>query len=747
MEKSRILIVEDEMIISENIRASLHSLGYTVCGTAANGRTAIEKAGTLRPDIILMDIFLEGDLDGIRTVEVIQRDFDIPVIYLTAHSDAVSLERIEKTMPYGYLVKPFNEIELNGAIKTAIYKHRMERRIKEDEERYRIFFESAHDAIFMLRDLVYIDCNPKALELFACEKEAIIGKTPLDYSPPLQPDGRKSTTVLRELDRQLAKTGFLSFEWQHIRSHTGAIDVEVSVSTISRGDETLRVSFVRDITFRKAAESALRQSESLYKNLITSMPDALSVIDLKGNLTFVSARAAELYGCSDEHDMLGKNALEFIAPEYHEQGRLIFQQAQKGKKVRSLECEMVRRDGSRFHGAINIAAIHDHERKITSLIVTTRDDSLQHTAEEALKESQNQLSFIVNNVAEAIALIKVEDTGRYRFVEVNDVLLKWSQIRKSDILGHTIEEVFRPDIAEQRIRLYTDVVRDRRRVLFGSTYAGDTKRLIETTLIPILDTAGSCSHILAINRDITDEKNVQEAERRSQRALRMASLGTLATGIAHEINQPLTALKVKVDSLLYWGEEDEEVIRKNLMKNLQFISSEAEKISQIITHMRSLVRQERTPRKLININETIRNSISFIRQQLASHGITLQLDLSEKVTFVKTGILPLEQALINLLSNSMHALDTLDIEEKWVRIRTRQYKRTCIIEVTDNGPGIPEDILVRLFEPLALPAEQSQGMGLGLSIVKHLLEEIKGTIEAGNIKGGGARFRIRLPLS
>ena len=113
---------------------------------------------------------------------------------------------------------------------------------------------------------------------------------------------------------------------------------------------------------------------------------------------------------------------------------------------------------------------------------------------------------------------------------------------------------------------------------------------------------------------------------------------------------------------------------------------------------------------------------------------------------VMASLIPLERVLVNLLSNSMNALDRMDKEDKWVNISTRTVKDKCVIEVLDNGPGIPDEIIDHIFDPLFIADENSQGMGLGLAIVKHLLEEIGGTIKARTLKTGGALFRIKLPL-
>ncbi|AEH60473.1 response regulator receiver protein [Methanosalsum zhilinae DSM 4017] len=127
MDKTKILIVEDENIIALNIKKKLRNIGYIVPGIASTGKEAIEKAEITFPDLVLMDIRLKGEMDGVEAASQIRDKFDIPVIYLTAYSDEEILERAKKTEPYGYILKPFKESELRTSIEVALHKHKMEK--------------------------------------------------------------------------------------------------------------------------------------------------------------------------------------------------------------------------------------------------------------------------------------------------------------------------------------------------------------------------------------------------------------------------------------------------------------------------------------------------------------------------------------------------------------------------------------------------------------------------------------------
>ncbi|MCO5382421.1 MAG: response regulator [Methanosarcina barkeri] len=127
MTEGRILIVEDEHIVAMGIKKMLKSLGYTVTGVASSGEDAISKAESTFPDVVLMDIMLKGDLDGVEAAREIRERFDVPIVYLTAYSDNNILERAKITEPFGYIIKPFDEKDLYSSIEIALHRQRKEK--------------------------------------------------------------------------------------------------------------------------------------------------------------------------------------------------------------------------------------------------------------------------------------------------------------------------------------------------------------------------------------------------------------------------------------------------------------------------------------------------------------------------------------------------------------------------------------------------------------------------------------------
>jgi len=147
MSKIRILVVEDESLVARDIQNMLQSLGYEVTGVVASGEQAIQKAAASVPDLVLMDIVLKGDIDGIAAAETLWEEYGIPVIYLTAYADDTTFERAKLTKPFGYLLKPFEERELQTTIEMALYKSKMEMRLRDREQWLSTILRSIGDGI------------------------------------------------------------------------------------------------------------------------------------------------------------------------------------------------------------------------------------------------------------------------------------------------------------------------------------------------------------------------------------------------------------------------------------------------------------------------------------------------------------------------------------------------------------------------------------------------------------------------
>ena len=177
MPKAKILIVEDEKAIAKYIQNTLRALGYVVSVIVSSGEEAIKKAEEIKPDLVLMDIVLKGDMDGIEAAEKIRLLFDIPVIYLTAYANEKLFQRAKITDPFGYILKPFEEKELKIAIEIALYKHEITKKLKESEEWFSTTLKSIGDAVITTDVKGYVTfINPVAERIMGWKEEEILGK-------------------------------------------------------------------------------------------------------------------------------------------------------------------------------------------------------------------------------------------------------------------------------------------------------------------------------------------------------------------------------------------------------------------------------------------------------------------------------------------------------------------------------------------------------------------------------------------
>jgi DNA-binding LytR/AlgR family response regulator len=162
MAKTNILVVEDESIVSKDIQHSLKKLGYNVLGAASTGEKAIDLALELKPDLVLMDIMLKGKLTGIDAAEKIKETLNIPVIFLTAYADEGTLAKAKVTEPYGYIIKPFKEIDIHTSIEMAVYKHQKENELRHERDLlYSLVENKEKDA----DDFIFVKSNSRLVRL------------------------------------------------------------------------------------------------------------------------------------------------------------------------------------------------------------------------------------------------------------------------------------------------------------------------------------------------------------------------------------------------------------------------------------------------------------------------------------------------------------------------------------------------------------------------------------------------------
>jgi PAS domain S-box-containing protein len=263
VEKARIMVVEDEAVISMEIQDRLTKMGHSVCGTAASGEEAVSVATAKRPDLILMDVQLRGEVDGVQTAKQIRDLIEIPIIYLTAFADDRTVERAKLTQPFGYLIKPFSEKELYAAIEMALYKNSMEVRVRDSERRYATTIRCIADCVIVTdTDMKITLMNPAAQSVTGWKQEEAVGKK-LDEVCKLVEEKALiavESPMVKAIQERVVMN--LTAPVLLITKNGDKVPVEDSAAPMinEKGELTGAVMVFRDITWRKEAEEAIKMA-------------------------------------------------------------------------------------------------------------------------------------------------------------------------------------------------------------------------------------------------------------------------------------------------------------------------------------------------------------------------------------------------------------------------------------------------------------------------------------------------------
>lgn len=262
MPNTEILVVEDENIVAKDIQNRLKNMGYGVPAVASTGEDALEKVAQFHPDLVLMDIMLKGTMDGITAAERIRSQYGLPVIYLTAYSDESTLSRAKVSEPFGYLLKPFEERELYTTIEMALYKHKIERRLRENEQWLSTTLKSIGDAVIATdKNGRVAFMNPVAERLTGWRQSEAMGRDLEEIFNVI--DERTRTHIESPAVRVLKSRSAirLSYNVGLIARDGVETPIDDSASPIldAKGNVLGVVVTFRDITERRVAEEVLRQ--------------------------------------------------------------------------------------------------------------------------------------------------------------------------------------------------------------------------------------------------------------------------------------------------------------------------------------------------------------------------------------------------------------------------------------------------------------------------------------------------------
>jgi PAS domain S-box-containing protein len=427
-----------------------------------------------------------------------------------------------------------------GAGMGAIWRHQRARFYKEryemaealrrSEAKFRTLYDSTSDAVMLLDEKNFLDCNPASLAMFGCaSREEFCSKHPADVSPPVQPDGTDSRTLANQRIATALEKGANHFEWMHKRADTGeTFTADVLLSAMELDGKPVLQAVVRDITERKRTEEAVRSSEVRYRRLFEAARDGILILDaVTGRVVDANPFLTEILGFSHK-EFLGKTVWElgFFKDIVANQAK--FEELQKQEYIRYEDLPLKTSDGRQIHVEFVSNVYQVNQRKVIQCNI--RDITARRQAEEALRQEQTLTATLMENVPDAIYF---KDAAS-RFLRANRALSrKFGLSDPAQLVGKSDADFFSGEHARQALTDEQEIIRTGRPLLNleeKETWMDGTVSWVLTTKLPLRDATGRIIGTCGISRDITERKRAEEALRES-RALYYSLAEQLPIGV------------------------------------------------------------------------------------------------------------------------------------------------------------------------------------------------------------------------
>ena len=614
--------------------------------------------------------------------------------------------------------------------------------VRESEEKFRTLFTASLDAILLIEGDRYIDCNQAALGMFRYpDKETFCRNRLGEISAPYQPDGQLSTSAARKMIERGMQGSAGRYEWACKRRDGSEFLAEVSLTRLVLKERSVIQAVVRDISWRRQAEQQLRQ----LSRVVEQSPSSVVITDTAGNIEYVNPRFTEDTGYSAE-EVLGKN------PRFLKSGKnpsfdykIVWDTILSGEEWRG-EFHNKRKNGDLFWASASICPITNDAGEITQFLAIEEDISERKRTDAALIKSEEKF-FKAFNTAPAVMGIFTLHEGRC--VEVNDAFVEVVGYSREEALGRTLLELgLFEDPGD--LRRLTKTLR-RKRELRNEECAYRSKKgeslvgIISAELIDMDGTACVISTIL----DITERKQMEEKFLRVQR---MESIGALAGGMAHDLNNILAPIMMSA-SMLGEGKVSADT-RRQLISGIEEAAQRgANIVNQVLTFARG-VKGEHT---VLKTND-LAVQISKMVKEIFPKSIAYSLDLPDGLWNIMGDSTQLQQVFLNLCVNARDAMihggslvlsvENCEVDDAFAHM-VPAATPGCYIQfkVTDTGTGIPKAIIDRIFEPFFTTKEPGKGTGLGLSSVVGIVRSHGGFLKVESELGKGSTFRVFLPAT
>ncbi len=590
------------------------------------------------------------------------------------------------------------------------------------EEKFRGLVEATSDWIWQTnQNGLYTYVSPKIKDILGYEPEEVLGKTPFDLMPK-----REATKILKTFTAFLKnKQPFFNLENWNLHKNGRLVLLETSgVPVIDEKGHLLGYRGIdRDITERKKIEDALKESEQLYRTLFDNSDDGFLLLEPiceNGNFDFRFLKLNKAYerqtGVKAEA-VLCKRA-RIVVPDLKEEVFMnVFKVAKTGKSVRTEEYTKA------THRWFDAYYFPYAEGNVGILF---RDITNHKKAEQSLRRSEEQYRVYVES--SPVAFFVIDSKAKY--IQVNDRACKLLGYSRKELLEMTIFDiVFKEDIPLTNEQ-YSELKENGK-----SIREFRLKRKDGTPIYVILNVVLlSDGRAMAFCEDITERKKL---EKLLQVKERLAAIGATAGMVGHDIRNPLQAMLSDIFLLKSELTSLHENVREIVTESLDNLETNIMYINKIVADLQDYSRTLSLELKTVELSEVIVNVLNTV---YVPEKIALSINIDSGLPTIKTDPILLQRVLTNLVNNAIQAMPNggkLDIT-------SLIKENNLVINVSDTGVGIPEEIKPKLFEPMF--TTKAKGQGLGLAVAKRLVKSLDGTITFKSKVGEGTKFTIELPL-
>lgn len=413
---------------------------------------------------------------------------------------------------------------------------------------------------------------------------------------------------------------------------------------------------------------------------------------------------------------------------------------ESGRSQSSEETGM-HKDGRTSYWVVRTAPIRNASGQIVAAMEMSLDVTRIRILEEEARRSEERYRTIFNTIPNPVFVLDREDLN---ILDCNDSVANVYGFAKQEMLNHSFLDLFP---ANERERVLAEM-KTSRTMDHARQETKENQSIFVNIRISPSEYLGR-KVFLVTTSDITQRLL---AEQQLIQAGKMATLGEMATGVAHELNQPLSVIKTASSFIMRKLREGAPISQEILESLAAEIDGHVDRAASIINHMREFGRKSEVKKSLVQVDEPLRKALEIFKQQLRLREIEVKMDLQRDLPRIMAEANRLEQVFINLLINARDAIEEKSLqggepEEKRIVLQTKQEDGRVVIVIEDTGTGIPQEIVDKIFEPFFTTKKVGKGTGLGLSISYGIVQDYEGTIHAESRPGKGARFVLRFPAA